>query len=88
MAAFASTLMPTGRPVARRTRSVITAMHGSRLGPDVVRLEERDVAVVLDDQPVEPGCGIGLGIRYRAGVDFLHRLARIARARPAAATRA
>ena len=33
-------------------RSVTTAMTGGRLRPDVLGLEERNVAVVLDDQPM------------------------------------
>ena len=43
-----------------------------RLGSDVLGLQERHVAVVLDDQPVHAALDIGSGIRQAALVDRLH----------------
>ena len=74
MAALASTLMPTGRPVARRTRSVITAITAAVSGPMASGLRNGMSPWFSTIRPSKPGRRIGLGIRYRAGVDRLHRL--------------
>ena len=67
MGALASTLMPSGTPVARAMRSVTTARQAAVSGPMSSGLRERDVAVVLDDQAMQAALDQGLGVA-QAGV--------------------
>ena len=62
--ALASTLTPTGTPVARRTRSVTTAMAGRRLGADVLGLEKGMSPWFSTISPCIPPA---IGPRRRAG---------------------
>ncbi len=67
--ALASTLIPTGQPQARPDPVGRDRHVGRHFGADVAGLREGHVAVVLDDDAVEPAFEIGARVGQGALVD-------------------
>ena len=64
------------RQAGSRADAIASHRHVRRgLGADVLRLGERNVAVVLDDQPIEAGLGISACISESPAIDRRHAAA-------------